>query len=89
MRVTLSSGSNYNDFLRLAVEAGFDWVYYETSNRVRLSVIPSSKCDNQVSPISLSLLLQHYQLSIKNDAFLSYFILKIISLYDSSNSCYS
>ena len=43
VRVTLPRSSDYPMFLRLAVQASFDWVYYATSSYVRLSVIPSCK----------------------------------------------
>lgn len=35
--------SEVSYFLTLAVQAAFDWVSYETSSYVRLSVIPDSK----------------------------------------------
>ena len=39
--------------LRLAVEVGFDWVYYADESYVRLSVMPDRKCSlNQVSNFS-------------------------------------
>ena len=43
VRVNLPQGSDYNQFLRIAVGSAFDWVYYENPSFVRLSVIPSSK----------------------------------------------
>ena len=43
VQVRLPSGSNYNQFLQLAVQAAFDWVFYESTNSVRLSVIPTSE----------------------------------------------
>ena len=43
MQVRLSDSGHYNTFLHLAVEAGFDWVYYAAHDLVRLSVIPTSK----------------------------------------------
>jgi hypothetical protein len=42
-----------SDLLRVAIEAGFDWVYYANQGYVRLSVIPDGKL---MSPLSLSLL---------------------------------
>ena len=32
-----------SDLLRVAIEAGFDWVYYANQNYIRLSVIPDGK----------------------------------------------
>jgi hypothetical protein len=43
VEIQLSSGSSYNEFLQLAVQSAFDWVFYWQSNRVRLSVIPTSE----------------------------------------------
>ena len=43
VQVRLQSGSDYNQFLQLAVQAAFDWVAFNRSNLVTLSVIPTSK----------------------------------------------
>ena len=43
VQVRLSSGSDYNQFLQMAVQAAFDWVAFNQSNLVTLSVIPTSK----------------------------------------------
>ena len=43
MRIRLERSGDYDLFLQLAVEAAFDWVFYASSNFVRLSVIPTSK----------------------------------------------
>ena len=58
-----------SELLRVAVEAGFDWVYYASQSYVRLSVIPDGKLVNCLSPslfvcLSLSLSLSLYLLSL-------------------------
>ena len=42
MRIAVQS-SYASDLLKLAIEIGFDWVYYATADFVRLSVIPDGK----------------------------------------------
>ena len=43
VQVQLPDNNDISDFLTLAVEAAFDWVYFADPNYVRLSVIPSSE----------------------------------------------
>ena len=43
MQIRLSRSNDYDDFLLLAVEAAFDWVFYADPNFIRLSVIPTSE----------------------------------------------
>ena len=49
LKVRLSGGSNINSesnlgqLCGLALAAGFDWVYFESSNYIRISVIPDGK----------------------------------------------
>lgn len=43
IQVQLPDNNDISDFLTLAVEAAFDWVYFADPNYVRLSVIPSSE----------------------------------------------
>ena len=35
-----------SDLLKVAIEAGFDWVFYASQTYVRLSVIPDGKSVN-------------------------------------------
>ena len=49
LKVRLSGGSNINSqsnlgqLCGLALVSGFDWVYFESSNYIRISVIPDGK----------------------------------------------
>ena len=43
IRIRVFDPSRVSEFLTNAVEAAFDWVSYENSNYVRLSVMPDSK----------------------------------------------
>jgi len=43
IRVRVHSQSRVSEFLTRAIQAAFDWVSYENSNYVRLSVIPDSE----------------------------------------------
>ena len=45
--IRLSRSGDYEVFLQLAVEAALDWVFYESSNLVRLSVIPTGMSANK------------------------------------------
>ena len=45
VQVKLPDNDDISEFLTLAVQAAFDWVYFADPNYVRLSVIPSSKCE--------------------------------------------
>ena len=43
VRVRVHDTSQISKFLKNAVQAAFDWVFYDNSQYVRLSVIPDSK----------------------------------------------
>ena len=62
MRVRVSKKSHFSLLLRLAVEVGFDWVYYAHQNYVRLSVIPDSEWARNNGSISLSSLSLSFSL---------------------------
>ena len=47
--------AHFSLLLKLAVEYGFDWVYYASSSYIRLSVIPDGKyCNRSHGPIRFS-----------------------------------
>ena len=46
VQISLSRQRDYNPFLQLAVQAAFDWVFYEADGVIRLSVIPTSTLVN-------------------------------------------
>ena len=53
-----------SDLLKVAIEAGFDWVYYANEGYVRLSVIPDGEFSLSLSlspllPIIFSISLLH------------------------------
>ena len=52
--IRLSRSGDYDLFLQLAVEAALDWVYYEFSDRVRLSVIPTSTSTTKIASLMAS-----------------------------------
>ena len=39
----INSQSNLGQLCGLALASGFDWVYFEASNYIRISVIPDGK----------------------------------------------
>jgi len=43
-RIAGSDPNQLPQILQLAVQAGFDWVFYADSNYVRVSVIPDGEC---------------------------------------------
>ena len=45
LRVHVHDYFQISTFLKKAVQAAFDWVFYDNSEYVRLSVIPDSKWD--------------------------------------------
>ena len=47
-----------SEFLTRAIEAAFDWVFYESNQYVRLSVIPDSKWI--AIPVATIIAIGHY-----------------------------
>ena len=45
--VRLQSGNSgyLNELMKLAITAGFDWVHYEATDHIHISVVPDGKCD--------------------------------------------
>ncbi len=54
IRLQDGNDGDYSALLTAAIDSKFDWVFYENSNTVRLSVIPSSKLQCVITKFTYS-----------------------------------